>query len=158
MRVQDTEGRFAAVPLGERFFEKVECIPFHPCWEWMGAKSHNGYGVTSVGRKSLRAHRISWELHNGPIPDGLLVLHRCDNPSCVNPEHLFLGTHADNMRDAARKGRISREPKYFKLTRGDVAEIRKRLAAGETQQSIADIFDVSKACIGNIHRGKTWVR
>ena len=82
------------------------------CWNWQGGKDRpDGYGCLHYAdngkRHSLKAHRVSWVIHNGPIPDGLWVLHKCDNPSCVNPNHLFLGTRQDNMLDAASKGRIS---------------------------------------------------
>ena len=75
------------------------------CWVWIGAKT-NGYGVICIGgTKTRQAHRVSWELENGPIPDGMCVCHHCDNPSCVRPDHLFLGTRADNNRDRDAKGR-----------------------------------------------------
>ena len=96
------------VALETRFWRSVERIPEHSCWEWVGARNQDGYGVISVGgRRSPqeRAHRLSWRLHYGEIPAGMLVLHRCDNSSCVNPDHLFLGTQADNMRDKIQKGR-----------------------------------------------------
>jgi hypothetical protein len=92
-------------PLSVRFWRFVEKT--ESCWLWRGGRiSKTGYGTTSVMRKRILAHRASWELHNGPIPSGLWVLHTCDNPICVNPAHLFLGDRADNMRDAFQKGRI----------------------------------------------------
>lgn len=88
-----------------RFWESVEKGPGDACWEWTGHANRSGYGRVTRRGRDLFAHRYSWELANGPIPDGLIVCHRCDNPPCVRPEHLFLGTHSDNMRDAQRKGR-----------------------------------------------------
>lgn len=94
--------------LADRFWLKVQ--KGSGCWLWTGGKHGRGYGGLHCGgkvfRKYLQAHRVSWELHHGPIPDGLWVLHKCDNPICVNPDHLFLGTRQDNMGDCAAKGRI----------------------------------------------------
>lgn len=95
-------------PLAERFWEKVR--KSDGCWEWTGSRNAAGYGKLSegaAGSPRLRAHRVSWELANGPVPAGLWVLHRCDNPPCVRPDHLWLGTRLDNMQDCARKGRIN---------------------------------------------------
>jgi hypothetical protein len=99
--------------LAERFWSKVDKRGPDECWPFTGRTNGNGaypgYGWIrgpEANRRPLAAHRISWELHNGPIPDGLFVLHKCDFPPCTNPAHLFLGTNRDNMRDAAAKGRI----------------------------------------------------
>ena len=90
-------------PLGDRFGTKVQSGS--GCWEWTGTRTKRGYGQLGVSGKTKWAHRVSWEINNGPIPDGLFVCHHCDNPPCVRPSHLFLGTHQDNMRDMAEKGR-----------------------------------------------------
>ena len=93
----------------ERFWSKVIKGSAGDCWHWTGAKLPKGYGKFSVGpratRKIINAHRIAWELTNGPIPEGIWVLHDCDNPSCCNPMHLYLGTNTDNVRDKVSKGR-----------------------------------------------------
>jgi hypothetical protein len=86
----------------DRFWKKVQKTD--SCWVWIGGLSHS-YGWMGINSRHVLAHRISWELHNGPIPDGLYVCHHCDNPPCVRPDHLFLGTHDDNMNDKISKGR-----------------------------------------------------
>lgn len=111
-------------------------------------------------RTLIQAHRLVWEECFGLIPDGLRVLHSCDNPPCVNPEHLFLGTQADNMRDMVEKGRSAQHAGVdngrAKLTIGDVSQIRTRLAKGEKQVSIASAFGVSQRTICKINRGESW--
>jgi len=92
--------------LEERFHASYTAVPESGCWLWMGCCDKYGYGQISVKRKAKAAHRVSWELHNGPIPKRLLVCHKCDVQSCVNPEHLFLGTQKDNIRDCISKGRF----------------------------------------------------
>lgn len=96
-------------PVAERFWPKVEMGP--DCWRWTGAQDGHGYGVIHIGTRNgvAKAYRVSWILAYGPIPKGMHVCHHCDNKICVRPDHLFLGTHADNMRDAKNKGRFPRE-------------------------------------------------
>lgn len=89
----------------ERFWLKVDRSDTNGCWEWTGTKRGYGYGAFAYQGVTVVASRFSYELHYGPIPDGMLVLHRCDNPACVNPSHLFLGTNKDNTRDMIDKGR-----------------------------------------------------
>lgn len=92
----------------QMFWERVTKVAPAECWNWEGAPAEGGYGgltVSRVRRSALRAHRVSWELHNGPVPDGLSVLHKCDNRKCVNPSHLFVGTQRDNVIDCLTKGR-----------------------------------------------------
>jgi hypothetical protein len=96
------------VALADRFWDRV--LIGDGCWEWQGATSGKGYGRVSVGGRKLSAHRVAWTLWNGPITSGLFILHHCDNPPCVRPDHLFEGTHLVNMRDARSKGRLRITP------------------------------------------------
>lgn len=118
------------------------------CHLWTGAKHPFGYGQAAT----KLAHRLTWENTNGPIPKGLCVLHKCDNPPCCNPEHLFLGTKGDNARDCAAKERSSTR----KLTGPQVLEIRARRANGETGIVLARAFGVSEKNIGHIVHRETW--
>ncbi len=101
------------------------------------------------------AHRLSWELHFGPIPSGLKVLHRCDNPPCVRPDHLFIGTQSDNLRDAAIKGRITGEKSYnCKVSDANVRDLRARHARGESGKSLAARFGINRGTVYEIASGR----
>ena len=93
-----------------RFWEKVEMIPFHECWEWTAARNERGYGIFGVGKNTDKAHRISYRLTKGHIPPGMFILHSCDNPGCVNPAHLRTGTPKENSQDAIIRKRASKPP------------------------------------------------
>lgn len=142
----------------KRFWSKVDVGEGDACWEWQAGKSDTGYGQFGIRGRLWGAHRVAWVLTFGPIPEGLLVCHRCDNPGCVNPYHLFLGTHKDNRRDAARKGRVTKGEGVCssKLTEDEVWEIRELLEEGVPRQEIADEFGVSRWSINAINRGKFW--
>jgi hypothetical protein len=130
-----------------------EVDPKTECWIWKGGKTKAGYGGLRVGTEVLYVHRVSAELHLGFDPTtGLYVLHHCDVRACFNPAHLFVGTHTDNMRDAARKGRLGRG----KLNAEQVAEIKRLLKDRETHADIAHRYGVSEATISQIARGKIW--
>lgn len=141
------------------------------CWEWQRGLFPDGYGqfhaYSGSRRFGLRAPRFAWEITNGPIPAGLCVCHRCDNVLCVKPDHLFLGTPADNTHDMIAKGRRvqarsterrMRGDNHYaaRLTSDDVIEIVRRLAAGEKQNVLATEFGVLKTTINAIVAGRNW--
>ena len=148
--------------LAERFWAKVDKRGPNECWEWQGYKIPAGYGQIREGvggSRNLRVHRVSWELANGcPIPTGKFVCHHCDNPSCVNPAHLWIGTNADNQRDMVNKGRSGRgaRTRNSKLTEQDVHEIRQMLSRDILQRVIAKKYGVTRATISKIKTGETW--
>ena len=143
-----------------RFDNKYEPIPESGCWVWIMATNETGYGLSCYNGKQIRAHRLSYLLYKGDIPRGMLVCHVCDVPSCVNPDHLFLGTHADNSNDMKAKGRSPR-PKMrtgelnhsAKLTRSQVLMIVKDK---RVQRIISEEYGVTQNTISEIKRGKTW--
>lgn len=148
----------------DTFWDKVDQKGPEECWEWWPARE-NQYGKYWLNGERMGAHRAAWTLTNGPIPVGIEVCHSCDNPRCVNPAHLFLGTHQDNMRDAYTKGRIVQPPGRpqrgerngsAKLTEADVFAIRARHHDGETQTGIAQDFPVSQQQICDIVHRKCW--
>jgi hypothetical protein len=130
------------------------------CWDWIGGKFTKGYGCMRFPTKAMYSHRISWIIYNGPIPEGLHVLHTCDVKECTNPKHLFLGTNADNMRDKAKKGRASRLlgskcPRAV-LNEKKVGEIKTLLKKGMRLALIASNYKVSSTTIDCIKYGRTW--
>ena len=142
----------------ERYFQKVQMAGPDDCWEWTAVTTDAGYGQLWVGSGMQLAHRLAYEWWVGPIPDGLFVCHRCDNRACVNPNHLFLGTQEDNLRDAAQKGRTSRGERHHSavLTDEKVREIRARSAAGESYARIAQEYGVAETTVSRVARGLRW--
>lgn len=153
-------------PIEERFWEKVDKSNGDDgCWIWMAGKRRGGYGRFSLGRKEegcASAHIVAWELtYNKKVPEGLILCHKCDNPACVNPAHIFLGTYKDNTQDAILKKRLvtwGEDSPRAKLTWDNVDEIRKMRKEGETLKYIACAFSVSIANIHEIVSNKTWIR
>jgi len=149
--------------LEERFWEKVNVRDDDECWEWLATKNQDGYGTFSLFKKDRKSHRVSWTLHYGDIPEGLCVCHHCDNPSCVNPNHLFLGTHRDNINDREKKGRNKlplckgEDHGISKLKCDDVKKIRKLYKTGDYSQSeLGKLFGVSQTNISQIVRRLIW--
>lgn len=134
---------------------KVAFEPNSGCWLWLGSVAHFGHGVINVNNRHRHAHRISWELHRGDIPPGLVVCHKCDVPGCVNPEHLFLGTNAENLQDMRNKRRhaFGERAGQAKLTNAQVIAIR---ADTRPTAVIASECGVSTVLISKIKRGEAW--
>tara|TARA_R110000868_G_scaffold106024_1_gene290980 strand:+ start:1426 stop:1896 length:471 start_codon:yes stop_codon:yes gene_type:complete len=144
----------------KRFFAKVQKTS--GCWFWTASSDRRGYGSFSIAARTVKAHRVSYLIHCGQIPDGMFVCHTCDMPKCVNPSHLFLGLHQDNMDDMVRKGRSPKTRLYgnrnarAKLSADDVQTIRKMAANGTTQKVIAAHYKISQPHVSYICRMKTW--
>jgi DNA-binding transcriptional regulator YiaG len=169
--------RWHPEPVEVRFWRKVD--KSSDCWLWTGALDSAGYGQISVGtkaaggRKLALTHRLSYEWHHGPIPEGLMVLHSCDIRRCVNPAHLSVGTHADNAADMVSRGRAAvgdqssarlypelrrrgvKHPKA-KLSEDTVRAIRQQAATGMSQRQLAALYGVGKNTVQSVLEGKTW--
>ena len=140
--------------LQDRFFSRFVKLT-NGCWQWRSHTDKDGYGVLPGAHQNTRAHRLSYEIHNGAIPEGMIVCHHCDNPGCVNPDHLFVGTQKDNAQDALRKGRhyVGEKNGRSKLTEENIKEI---LTSELNGQQLADKFGVTRSTINNVRRGDTW--
>ena len=152
-----TSGVYERLSLEDRFWSKVN--KNKSCWEWIGAKFSSGYGVIRVSGKSKRSHRVSYELNVGPIPEGMSVLHKCDNPVCVNPVHLFVGTQQDNMKDRGDKGRTAKgeDSGVSKLTRKQVDKIRDEYKNTKTTHAeLGKKYNICRSQITCVINRKNW--
>jgi len=165
-------------PLKRRFVSKLKINSTNSCWEWLGSRLQRGYGRIGLNGKMITAHRASWLIYRGEIPRGKFVCHKCDNPPCVNPDHLFITTHKENMMDMVSKQRWSKKPKtakqiesarklmmklsqsqrgkkkaWSKLNKFQVLKIR---ASNEVQKKIAQRYGVAQTLISQIKSGKIW--
>ncbi len=171
-----------SLPVEERFWSKVDRSDPDGCWPWKRGRFSQGYGAFYLNGRQHKAHRIAWTFTNGPIPDGVLVRHHCDNPPCCRPDHLLLGAHVDNTADMDTRGRrvIGRTPpevrtaalrKFHdehpghwagerngraKLTTEQVVEIRQRRAAGVTLVELATTYGITSALVSRIARRLAW--
>jgi HNH endonuclease len=158
--LRDAGGRFRrSVPYPQRFWAQVDRAgrAAGECWPWAGRCDR--YGIFTVGKRAVLAHRYAWTLATaGPVPDGLCVLHECDNPPCCNPAHLFLGTQLQNIEDRQRKGRQARGERInaTKLTPEQVREIRERYAAGERQIPLAKEYGINHGTVSRIVNREFW--
>lgn len=147
---------YVTTPVESRFWPHVDQSGGpNACWPWMGSRSHAGHGRIDTGPHSTTnsaTHRVAWELTNGPIPEGLFVLHICDYAPCCNPRHLYLGTPKDNARDAAVRGRLPQ----VRLTVEIVREARDRARRGDSVRLMAAEYGVSQTCLGHAVRGVSW--
>jgi hypothetical protein len=145
--------------LRERFGTFWTGEPNTGCWLWTGFANSDGYGYIGIAAsKPAKAHRVSWELHRGQIPSGVLVCHKCDTPSCVNPDHLFLGTDADNSKDRNQKLRLAYGKRHgtAKLDDAKAKEIRTMIDDGISERDVASRFGVSRGTVRAIKSQKTW--
>lgn len=141
--------RTLGMPTKERLLSRID-IRDDGCWIWSGTRNHKGYGQIVIDRQSKVTHRVAYEEFVGPIPEGLLVCHHCDNPPCINPEHLFLGTHKDNKRDAMNKGRIG------KLSPEKTSRIRELRKEGANVPELMAEYGVGRTTIYSVLDGTSW--
>lgn len=156
-------GGIKGLSIEERFWSKVDIKPQSECWNWKGTKDPKGYGgfyLRKDKQHQFKSHRIAYQLTFGEIPEGLCICHKCDNPSCCNPNHLFLGSKSDNNHDAIQKGRavyVSGERiKSSKLTSQQVIEIKRLSALGHSGRELAHQYRVDRSTIYRILYGISW--
>jgi hypothetical protein len=144
--------------LNETFLALLPVGEDNACWEWPMLKPDTRYGTLTYYYRHYYAHRLSYEVHHGPIPDGMIVCHRCDNPPCCNPAHLFLGTDQDNSNDKLAKGRQTRGEDLHaaKLTENQVLEMRYLYSTGWLQEELSAAFGVTRSNVSMVIAGKTW--
>jgi hypothetical protein len=167
---------------GVPFFDKKRVDPATGCWLWLACKFRNGYGCVRIAKKSRLAHRVAYEMVNGPIPDGAYILHSCDVPACINPAHLRIGDQNENQKEARTKGRLTkgRQPReqvtapghwtrvrpgsvirgsahvMAKLSEAGVMAIRAGYAEGKTMKELAEQYGVSRSLVSGILSGRKW--
>lgn len=153
-----------------RFWSRVDIKDSSECWNWLRLKDKDGYGRICIDSTDVRAHRLSYIIHYGEIPKGLLICHKCNNPSCCNPCHLYAGTPKENMQDCKNSGRLKSyenirkyQQTHFgekhpraKLTENQVLKIKKLLSKGIKQGILAEKFNISRQTISNINVGNGW--
>lgn len=143
----------------KRLWSKVKISSDNECWEWQGTKTTAGYGVIRINYKLNYAHRLAWEIENkSEIPEKGTICHHCDNPACCNPKHLFLGTQADNVRDAAKKGRMPKGENHFRsfISGDDVRQIRHLGLTDMSKREIGEKFGMSRQAVTDILYKRTW--
>lgn len=183
-RIKPINGSLNDPKLLDKFWKKVRRGDPNSCWIWLAGKDQQGYGAFRVRCVYHRAHRVAYTIAKGPIPDGMVVMHSCDTPSCVNPAHLSVGTDADNVRDMHKKGRNAipffvanpdafrgenhwmrrfpnrvkraEECKHSKLKWFEVEEIRCRHARGDRLSHIAEAYSIDDKHVGDLVRFRTW--
>lgn len=150
--------RWPRMTLVERFWAKVQRGRPGECWPWLGAIQSGGYGSFFAAGRIVKAHRFSYELAKGPVPPGLHVCHTCDSPPCVNPRHLFVASHATNMRDMSLKGRAAwgSHPGRTELTAEQVVTLRREYSRGTRPSVLAARYRIHPASVGRIVRGDRW--
>lgn len=144
----------------ERFLQRIDINTPNGCWLWTAGRFDKGYGAFRVNGKQLKAHRWAYEHYIGPIPAGQLVCHSCDVPACVNPDHLFIGSHDDNMRDMTAKGRCNpirgSRSRLARLTEEEVRAIRALADTGVYQREIGERYGISQGAVSMILAGRRW--